>query len=287
MMYQDPNFAKMADELGLDPELKELGIYMNKKEKYEDLIKAATAINKDTKGWYSVFHDSGQAVDYIMTKKYFGEKIDSNDAELLMRTLWQANDKPLANEISETILNNKEIFKNQKGLDVNDIDSVNAFANKVANSFCFLNTLLGNIILSPLDENIPKSAGDMYKKLYEQKMIYNDGVSVNININDLSGIQRLVNALVGENQLIVEGASIKQGLNNGAVNKYLVDYSNTNEDFKIGGVRIDGHSMLFIDGKTFDTGRPGNPYGPRKYGSDIREWTTKKNTNSIYFFKMK
>jgi hypothetical protein len=258
---------------------------------YEGRISAiendAAYAKMDKKGvWYSTFENSKEAVDYIQTKKELGLDITEEDRELLARTLWQASDKPLSNEMKDMISANKDLFKNIKGLDVNNPESVAKFADTFASKACVLNVLFMNIVTSSLKDGVPASFSDMYKKLMEEGKIQADGISLTGSINDMSNLQNIVNTIVGaNNKLKVEGYSINQGLSSKQVYNKFYELLSNSSILNVGG-RISGHSIyLFNQGYTwgeYDTGRPGKK-SPRPYGQDYDLDFKPYNTSSFYW----
>ncbi len=258
---------------------------------YEGRISAiendAAYAKMDKKGvWYTTFENSKEAVDYIQTKKELGLDVTEEDRELLARTLWQASDKPLSNEMKDMISANKDLFKKIKGLDVNDPESVAKFADKFASKACVMNVLFMNIVTSSLKDGVPASFGDMYLKLMKDEKIQGDGISLTGSINDLNNLQNIVNTIIGDdNSLKVNGYSINQGLSSKEVYNKFFEVLQDSNILNVGG-RMSGHSIyLFNQGDTwgeYDSGRPGKR-SPRPYGQDYDKDFKPYNTSSFYW----
>ncbi|PKL15438.1 MAG: hypothetical protein CVV49_21255, partial [Spirochaetae bacterium HGW-Spirochaetae-5] len=256
---------------------------------YEGRISAiendAAYAKMDKKGvWYTTFENSKEAVDYIQTKKELGLDITEEDRELLARTLWQAKDKPLSNEVNDMINANKDIFRKILGSKVDDPTAVAAFANEFASKACVMNVLFMNIVTSSLKDGVPASFSDMYLKLMKDGKIQGDGISLAESINDMNGLQILVDSIVGKNQLKVNGFSYKQGLSQSTVYNNFFNMLKDSSIINAGG-RVNGHSYyLFNQGTTWgelDTGWH-NQAGPRSYGRDFRK-DFKDNADSFYW----
>ena len=263
----------------------------NKKRVDEVTKIARTSANKMFSligGGESLTHENSttirDAVETIINKRRQGEDITSDDASKLMKSMWQAKGQSLSAEIADVIESNRDKFNLPKG------DSVQNFADKIANDACVLTTLYGNMLLSSPDGNVPKSFGDFYKTMYDNGFINKaDGVSISISQQNY---QKMVDSVVGKGVLVVESFSGK--------NAYIkMEQAFDNDSFLAGVARTKGslgpHNILLMrndDGVgAYDTGLPKNTWGPlagpRPHGVNYERYVDKKNFQSFYYIRKK
>jgi len=244
-----------------------------------------------------VFNSSEQAVDYILTKKQLGIPITENDAALLSQTLWQnPKDGQLAREFKEYALNNAESFQDL-GIYINE-KTAGVFVDRVVRNTCFINVIYMNTVLSAspdIIDSIPKSYGDMYLTAYANGLLQKDGINIRGSVNDLEVVQNFANTITGGNNYTVSGATTYGGeLSTRDVYNLIPTVIGESNSIASGG-RITitnengtyGHNMMQITTddsiKVFDTGRPDNPNGPRKHGTEYNDKIyNEKNTQSIW-----
>ncbi len=181
--------------------------------------------------------------------------------------------------------------------DVNDINKMLQFSDKVASGSCVLANLYAQAVLSGVT-GIQESFGDFYMQALttkpEKRNAYVvDYLNMSYGVGQY-GLQKSLDAMFGNDTFKVEGYFVGDSEDiydnmfnpskNGTSNFPVVRFNNGNPK--------NGHNMLLHRDNTgklnsYDIGRPGNIRGPRDYGSDPKSHFDPENVNYYYWIKKK
>ncbi|MBP7583255.1 MAG: hypothetical protein KBA61_04420 [Spirochaetes bacterium] len=274
MMYRDKDFAKIADELGLAPELKKIGMDMNTVESYKE--NRDKNYSKDGDGILSP-KSHREYADYFDAKMRLSKEMGSDyaisleDKADLVRTVQQKNGASISQELVETIKGSAEYKRilQDKGVSLSNDADIEKYANKIAREACVNANLW--VSLKVAGANVESYYGDFYMKSVKRDDLIKDSTGLILNARrDTWGIdyQRVANnyKIDGKAIEVVRGSDFNSFLNDIEKNDVVVRGSW-------------GHNMSIISGNLYDTGLAG-----RKWGGDPIKFIKDRSFLSSYYY---